>query len=486
VLESPAKEIFPKSVAWIFRRHDCLCMSTSGWKRKAVCQRHPQSGGCAKHLMTASRESDEIEPSRAQSAGTRIWLVTPSLPALVSSLRRRGKSAASWLLVRLSRETSSGRFIPEMDGLRFVAIAMVVLFHINGYLMAKSPRYHAAPPQSDWFAHAALVGFRGVELFFVISGFILGLPFAAHYVQGARRVSLRKYYLRRLTRLEPPYFAALLLVFALAIWVQGKSAAGLLPHLWASLFYIHDLVFGTFSPVMSVAWSLEIEVQFYLLVPLLTLLFAIRSLTLRRLSTCALILIVLSAQSLFLHDSRRASLSILANLQYFLTGFLLADIFLVNWNETPARDRVWDWVALFGWPLLFVILQSQLLTHWLFPAWILLLYCSAFRGNLTNRLFSNRWITAIGGMCYSIYLLHYEVVSAVGRVFRRVGEAAPYWLYLMLQFVLVGGAIVAVCALFFVAIEKPCMQKDWPQRLWGYSQRRLFARWRVADTSAAD
>ena len=50
-------------------------------------------------------------------------------------------------------------------------------FTCNGYLVAKSPFYRAAPPTSDWLAQAAMVGSRGVELFFVISGFILGLPF---------------------------------------------------------------------------------------------------------------------------------------------------------------------------------------------------------------------------------------------------------------------------------------------------------------------
>lgn len=79
----------------------------------------------------------------------------------------------------LSRETSSGRFIPEMDGLRFVAIAMVVLYHLNGYLRTKTTFYEHGPTmQRDWFCAAALVGFHGVELFFVISGFILALPFA--------------------------------------------------------------------------------------------------------------------------------------------------------------------------------------------------------------------------------------------------------------------------------------------------------------------
>jgi len=141
----------------------------------------------------------------------------------------------------LSRETSSGRFIPEMDGLRFAAIGMVVLFHLNGYLTVKSRLFYPTPP-SDWLAQAAYVGFHGVELFFVISGFILGLPFAAHHLKGKPAICLRKYYLRRLTRLEPPYFVAAILLFLLAIWIQGADLRTLAPHLAASLSYLHNVI----------------------------------------------------------------------------------------------------------------------------------------------------------------------------------------------------------------------------------------------------
>jgi peptidoglycan/LPS O-acetylase OafA/YrhL len=409
-----------------------------------------------------------------------------SAPATPIAARTRRHFIATWILGHISRETSSGRFIPEMDGLRFAAIGMVILFHLNGYLIAKSPFYHAAPLQTNWLAEAAQVGLRGVELFFVISGFILGLPFAAHYIKGAAPVNLRKYYMRRLTRLEPPYVVALLIFFILAAALQGRPPANFYPHLGASLVYLHSLIFGTFSPAMGVAWSLEIEVQFYLLVPLLTLFFAIKSRAVRRSSIAILILAAISAQSLFLHRSPRASLSILAFLQFFLVGFLLADVFLVSWGEAPRRNLAWDLVALAGWPLLFVILHSQTLAHWLFPAWVFLLYCAAFRGRLVNHLFSNRWITAIGGMCYSIYLLHYEVISAVGRLTSRLGEAAPYWIYFPLQLVLIGGAIVAVCGLYFVIIEKPCMRRDWPQRLWGYGRRRVLAKFGLTGTRTAE
>ena len=238
-----------------------------------------------------------------------------------------------------------------MDGLRFAAIAMVALFHLNGYLTAKSAPYTLASPKSDWLYQAASVGFHGVELFFVISGFILGLPFAAPS-KSASPVSLRKYYLRRLTRLEPPYLVTLIGLFVLALLVKGKPVASFYSHFAANFFYLHSLIYGTFSPALGVAWSLEIEVQFYVLGPLLTLVFAIPGRRLRRVCLLAAIVGTLLAQSLLLPGSPRLSLSVLAYLQFFLMGFLLADIFVVDWNEAPRQHFGWDLVALAGWPLL--------------------------------------------------------------------------------------------------------------------------------------
>ena len=371
------------------------------------------------------------------------------------------------ILRSLSRETSSGRFIPEMDGLRFVAIAMVILYHLNGYLMAKTAFYdHGSTSQPDCLCRTALVGFHGVELFFVISGFILALPFAAHHLAGAPAVSLRKYYLRRLTRLEPPYFVTIFLLLALGLLAGDGTVAAILPHLAASLVYLHNLIYGSQSTVLGVAWSLEIEIQFYLLVPLLTLVFAIRSPRLRRSVLIGLTLATLAAQSLLVGRHPRFDLSILAYLQFFLIGFLIADVFLTHWKSSPRRTFYWNLIALAGWPLLFFALQSKASTHWLFPGLVFTLFSAAFRGRWINRLFCNPWITAVGGMCYSIYLIHYEVISAAGRFTKTLGSNLPNPGYLVLQSILVGSCIVVVCGIYFVILKKPCMLHDWPQRLW--------------------
>jgi len=389
------------------------------------------------------------------------------------------------LLNRLSRETSSGRFIPEMDGLRFVAIGMVILFHLTGYLLAKSSPSSVPSMESIWIKQIALAGVRGVELFFVISGFILALPFAAYHLKDATRVDLRKYYLRRLTRLEPPYFVTLLLLFILALWLQGRTAADLYPHVLASSFYLHNLIYGCPSPAIGVAWSLEIEVQFYVLVPLLTLAFAIKARWLRRLSLLASIFAILTTQSLFLPQQGAASLSILAYLQFFLVGFLLADVFLVDWTKASQASTYWDLVALVGWPVFF-FLSTNTLARWLLPFVIFLLYCAAFRGPWSRRLFSCPVITAVGGMCYSIYLIHYEVISAIGRFTKGIGLGLPFWAYLLIQLLLVGVSILGVCGLYFVLLEKPCMRRDWPTLVWNHLQDRIRLRTRLSQSAAAD
>lgn len=124
---------------------------------------------------------------------------------------------------------------------------------------------------------------HGVELFFAISGFILGVPFASRYLLHTPKVDLKSYFLRRLTRLEPPYFLALFAWAAMQRLVAHRSVTDMAPHLLAHSLYVQNLTFGAFvGAVNTVAWSLEVGIQFYILVPLLSFMFAIGDARLRR------------------------------------------------------------------------------------------------------------------------------------------------------------------------------------------------------------
>src|SRR5438132_61246 len=114
------------------------------------------------------------------------------------------------LYALFKRQTNTTSFIPQIDGLRFLAIAMVLLYHINIFVTVKVPFHFTRPASDYWWMFQLLDSDRkGVFLFFIISGFILALPFARATRQKGKQVRLKDYYLRRLTRLEPPYLLAM-------------------------------------------------------------------------------------------------------------------------------------------------------------------------------------------------------------------------------------------------------------------------------------
>jgi hypothetical protein len=113
----------------------------------------------------------------------------------------------------LSRITSGENFIPALDGLRFLAIFAVVLYHLAGYVATKSPATSLAAAKTSLVYAVLDKGNCGVQLFFIISGFILALPFVEHFLAAKKPVCLRKYYRRRVTRLVPPYVCNLLIAY---------------------------------------------------------------------------------------------------------------------------------------------------------------------------------------------------------------------------------------------------------------------------------
>jgi peptidoglycan/LPS O-acetylase OafA/YrhL len=369
------------------------------------------------------------------------------------------------LVNRLRRVTRDGRWIPEVDGLRFVAISSVLLFHMLGELSLRSGRIIAVEPGYWWLERFIGNGTRGVNLFFVISGMILALPFARQYLTGSKPVSLGKYYMRRVTRLEPPYIAAMILAAVLiGVYSHGVSA-GFVAHFLVSIFYQHNLVYGQVSTVNVVAWSLEIEIQFYLLAPLVMQSFRIRPKWLRRVLLLIGILGLALAERPF-QTWPRVELSILFYLQYFLMGILIADVFVLE-LERMKSSWLWD---IAGVAALFAIFWPPGDTFWphaLMPIPIAVLFFAAMRGYALRRVFSNRWIAVTGGMCYSIYLLHFIFIAVVFKVTRRaIMPDALFFVNYTVQLLLTLVPAVAMCVVFFLLVERPCMDPNWPAKLW--------------------
>ena len=368
----------------------------------------------------------------------------------------------------LRRQTSSGFYLPELDGLRFIAILSVFLYHLAGDVLRHSP---SAPlPDSFLFRLTQQLNV-GVSLFFCISGMILALPFARHYLQGAPPVPIKKYLLRRVTRLEPPYLFALLLFFLLKLAGSRGELAQMLPHLWASMGYLHNLIYRSPSTIDFVAWSLEVEIQFYLLAPLLAMVFAIRAAWLRR--AIILLAAVFAAGLNAWHPSAFVRLTLAGNIQFFLMGFLLVDIFLSHPPNMRESFR-WDFMSFLGWPAFACFLVFCPTWHTVvLPFFIFALYLAVFYGKLAKKFLASLWISVIGGMCYTIYLLHNYLIALAGMVTERVGQGLPFAMKLLLQFVLISPFVLLVSAIYFRLIEQPCMQPDWPTRFKIRVQRQL-------------
>lgn len=185
---------------------------------------------------------------------------------------------ASWQAPARAGNSTGGR-IPELDGLRGLAILLVIICHY----VANAE--HAA--LGYWPHHilsALTAGWSGVDLFFVLSGFLIG-----GLLLDARDSPrfFRAFYLRRVLRILPVYYlwiAIYVLLIAGALWViPGRYAIAPrdLLQVPVQLFFLQNMQFGmpTFTWIwFVVTWSLAVEEQFYLVAPPL-----IRFVPLRRL-----------------------------------------------------------------------------------------------------------------------------------------------------------------------------------------------------------
>jgi peptidoglycan/LPS O-acetylase OafA/YrhL len=173
--------------------------------------------------------------------------------------------------------------IAPVEGLRGVAVILVVLFHYVIVLEARfADPWIAAIDSALATRVVARNGMLGVDLFFLISGFLLVLPWLRHREEGLEPPSARGFYRRRVERIVPAYYVHLLILFFVLVpLLRGlefwrHNPAYMFQNLSAHVFFAHYL-----SPVTSASvgvngslWTLTLEAQFYLVLPLVAPLFA--------------------------------------------------------------------------------------------------------------------------------------------------------------------------------------------------------------------
>jgi len=296
-------------------------------------------------------------------------------------------------------QPSGMRHIQALDGLRGLAIVLVMWSHfvIVGGLV----------DDSNAFFRLLRGGFVGVDLFFVLSGFLItGILLDAPRTERYFRV----FYLRRAVRIFPLYYAILIGVFLTRpagpdspawYWLFASNLGATLKGNWLA------------SPEgvsLSHFWSLAVEEQFYLVWPLV-----VRFVRRKWLERICMVLFVLAPVTHFFMDSQGNSVGAYvftgSRLNTLATGALLAVIFRdqVRWQKWMRHASTVGWgagaICLFG--LIFPAYTYITLAPFAPLLWGSLLMHVVQPLSRINQAFSGRVLVTFGKYSYGLYLLHY-------------------------------------------------------------------------------
>lgn len=376
----------------------------------------------------------------------------------------------------------SGR-LPVLDGLRGVAILLVLVLHFTMY---------GGPPGEagiDGFVHRfALAGWVGVDLFFVLSGFLItGILYDA---KGGERY-FRNFYARRILRIFPLYYGALVFFLVLLPWLwPGHEGLAQLRSegIWYWTYLVNVRIAREGWPdfgALGHFWSLAVEEQFYLLWPLAV--FLLRRRPLMALCAGAAGLAVGARLALHLADREAAAFVLLpARLDALAAGALLALAVrgpgglpaAVRWAKPAAAVALAGLVALFIWkgglpaedPAVAVAGYSLLAV--LFAGVLALALAAAPEGR-PGRWLAAPWLVFFGRYSYGLYVLHHPLLFLkpaelnYGAIPEVLGSRLPGWLL----FVTLGvGVTVGLALLSWHFWEKPFL--DLKDRFpYGFSQK---------------
>lgn len=397
--------------------------------------------------------------------------------------------------------------IAVLDGVRALAFLIVLILHMGNMTSALGLWQQRQMP---FVAALVNAGFSGVTLFFVLSGFLLFLPYAQALLFSKPWPSAKIFYMRRIFRIFPMYYFSLLLI--LLIGHRDYFAPSAWGKLWPFLTF--TMGFWASQPIDGPYWTLAIEFQYYVLLPLIALAIAgiVCWLPVKRrgwgVIGCLLSIIVWGVATRGLsyyynahpHETLLVSRPILDTflwivygqdgryLDDFAVGMLVAVLYIVVSNS-PKKDHYRRMLGrlvygLFGLGLALFLLGAlrhyiMLTGHvwpvaprlvdmpsWMTELWFALAYgclmivaLFARSGGRLQRFFAWDPLRWLGLLTYSLYIWHVPFIGYIQHTFGSIlMHDLPVWFAYLMCWVLVLGISLPFSFVTYLFIEKPGMR----------------------------
>jgi peptidoglycan/LPS O-acetylase OafA/YrhL len=329
-------------------------------------------------------------------------------------------------------------YVAALTGLRGIAALFVFLFHYGSF--NPGIRLDQKIPLIGSVLQFPLgLGWAGVDLFFVLSGFLLTLPFAYAILHGERPPPLAHYYRRRLLRVFPAYYFQLALILLGGSWFLAYRELDGIATL-AHLTMAFDVGPEPVRPMNLVWWTLPVELSFYLLLPwIASFLKPRRWLVFLPLVVLMSVVYRFWAAGHFAGDRPDAVVYAASHIPGSLPEFLMgaSAALLVHWLDSRGirkpRPLALDLMLLAGllsaglW-LWFVVLENGIVYwrgHWSMVVgpvalglMLTLTVASLYWGSRLGRaLFANPVVYFLGLISYSLYLWHFIVLQQAPKLF---------------------------------------------------------------------
>ena len=348
-------------------------------------------------------------------------------PAVTTAEQARAKTASAY-----SPDLSG--HLPPLDGIRGLAILLVLLCHYVTVFW--KPEFQAAVGMSEpvkVLYHLLSCGWIGVDLFFVLSGFLItGILYDAratpHY--------FKNFYMRRILRIFPLYYGVLLVIFLIVPIVQhamGKhSAVQDQLYWWLFAANIAIAYSGQFQGSIGIYWSLAVEEHFYFVWPAVVRFLSRRAI----MQLCAGLIVGALALRIFL-TARGYSFTYICVMTPTRIDALALGSLLALAARGPAGIRpliIPAWITftltlpavliiLLGTPMFYdqtpIAMQTIGFTLQAFCfGSILILSIGRPPGSLFARFFSSPFMTFLGKYSFGIYMLHFMFVGPLSSMFK--------------------------------------------------------------------